>query len=46
MPHNVVETYYGECQHEGNECAQQAIHLSLLVYLNNRGTIIAHWPVD
>ena len=43
MPHNVVDSDHCERQDEGNECAQQAIRLSLLGYIINGGTIVAHW---
>jgi len=39
VPHNVVESYHGERQDEGKECAQpelnQAISVSPLGYINN-----------
>ena len=39
VPHNVVESYHGQRENEGNECAQpelnQAIRVSLLGHINN-----------
>jgi len=39
MPHNIVESYHGERQDQGNQCARpelnQAIRLSLFGYMNS-----------